>query len=103
MICLNFVKTKKLRLEHYEILSHELYTCIENHLSLVVDEDVLREDLRLKIGARITGCADRVGAHREISDIRSARRIEAVKFICHAVVRRVRPVCREGNNNDTST
>jgi len=24
-----------------------------------------------------------------------------VKFICHAVVRRVRPVCREGNNNDT--
>lgn len=31
------------------------------------------------------------------SDI-SAQRIEAVKFICRAAVR---PVCREGNNNDT--
>lgn len=29
------------------------------------------------------------------------RRIEAVKFICCTAVRRVRPLCREGNNNDT--
>lgn len=55
---------------------------------------------RPRTGARITGRTDRVGARREISDI-SVRRIEAVKFICRAAVRRVRPLCHEGNNNDT--
>lgn len=51
-----------------------------------------RRRSRPRIGARITGRTDRVGAHRKISDI-SARGIEAVKFICHAVVRRVRDQC----------